>query len=298
VEHKKVLLSILLVALLVMSFSAASAQEETSTVALCTAADLPGAATVLGEIAPQMADAANASPGAADAGQLATSLAAWGSVYVNYFSDVYPNFPNCADSVFLSDTLALLISSQNAVLSSALLNTAQTDAGDKDADTEAALAAFVGAKTPELQNIGSSFQGIAAQIQAGTPLPSWLPACTEDQAQFTTELDAIEATFAEQTEALQAYLDEGTVDQESYQALLGVSAQLSGALTGGNGGCNELYRRIIDDVLWYNDTITLLNVGQALPYLQESESVEGLTALHDALASWLNAYLNPEPVEE
>jgi hypothetical protein len=296
-QRKKSLISILLVLLLLMAVSAASAQDD-SEIGTCSAEDIQAVVAAIGQIAPQMAEAAAASPGVMDTDQLATTLAAWGSVYVNYYNDVYPNFPRCADSVMLADVLGLLLNAQVSIQSMALLNTAQTDAGDNDAAVEAALKEMTTGQTEMLQAYGSSFQGQAGSLQQGPTLPSWLPACTDEQNESTTELDEIEAAFIEQQEALQAYLDEGTVDTETYLAVIGLITRINAALKNGDFGCAELYERVFGDVLLFNDVFSLLSLGQALPYLAESDNAEALTALHDQLATWVGNTISPEESTE
>jgi hypothetical protein len=133
----------------------------------------------------------------------------------------------------------------------------------------------------------SAINAVVTQMQAGVASPDWLPACTVEQRQFTTQLDEFEQTFASLQGGLRAYLDTGTVDNETYFRVIELATDIAAAInTIGAAVCADYYFRALDDAYKIGDTFTALTLAQPAPAISGNDQFE-------AMHQWMNAFADP-----
>lgn len=197
----------------------------------------------------------------------------WGELYVSFFNDIYPDLPNCIDGVIYSNAVGLMLSRQMNLETIIVLNIAQNETETGDADVNEALQATFNIQN-ELATLGvSTVNNVVNFLQSGESFPNWLPACTDDQSELGTQITELEENYADLQPALQAYLENGTVDQDTYIAMLNLVTD-SATLTYNNPKpCSEYYSLLVNDVYTYNDTLTTLTLGQIAPYVSDDVNV-------------------------
>ncbi len=271
----------------------AAAQDAPSTPQPCSKDDLANVLTTISTIAPKLATAAKTTTTVQTTEQFTGGALAWGDVYQTFFTDTYNAFPACIDGVLMSDYMGLLFNEQMSLLSTGLYNQVLLEAKANDADVTQALGDLSKIQAKTASNLGSGFSGYTASLKAGTGQPTWLPACTDDQMKLATQLDDFEKTYYDQSDALQSYLDNGTVDKDTYITIAKGLSEMSSALDSGSASCAELYQRALNCMYLYGDTFTALSLGQTAPYLKDSADAEAFNSLVTYYNGVLTSYLTP-----
>lgn len=274
-----------------------SAQDSASDPVVCTKDQLTQILTTISSIGPKLAAASAATSNEQSAEALMSNVLAWGDVYQTYFAESYNAFPACVDGVLMADAMGLLFEQQMTLVSMGLLNFAQNAANETDADITQALVDLTKVQVESATGLSGGFSSYTNVIKGGTAQPSWLPACTDDQLKFATQMDEMDNTYNEQYDALQSYLDGGSVDKDTYIAVAKLIGDMSSALNAGSGGCAELYRRAANCMYLYGDTFTALTLGLTVPYVADSDNAEAFGALSQYFNDVVSGYLAPATAE-
>ncbi len=268
-----------------------AAQDESANPIPCTAEEVKQVADLALPFGDQLNTVASGDYSQTLDGDISKMLD-WSDLYVSFFNDVYPALPTCIDGVMYGDAVGLLLNRQMTLEAMIVLSDEQIATNSGDAD--------VNQVTTEVFQIQSDFakQGVGAvnnivnQVKTGTGIPSWAPACTADQLQFTTQLDSVEEAYTNILPNLQAYLDEGTVGKDTYIASMQIVTTLDAAVNNLSGICADYYTRLANDLYTYGDTLTTLTLGQIAPYITEGDNAERFSTLLGYCNDALNSYLN------
>lgn len=219
-------------------------------------------------------------------------MLAWGELYVSFFNDIYFNLPDCIDGAVYGNAVGLMLNRQMNLETIIVLNGAQNATNSGDADVNQALQAVFDIQDA-LAKVGVSAVGAVVNLlQSGTGIPNWVPDCTADDAEFGAQLAELEHTYAGLQTSLQAYLDEGTVDKETYIGMLNLVNDTATTANANPAPCNEHYFQLANDLYIFNDTLTTLTLGQIAPYLSESDNSERFNMLLEHCNEALKSYLN------
>lgn len=215
----------------------------------------------------------------------------WGDLYVSFFNDIYFNLPNCIDGIVYGNAVGLMLNRQMNLETIIVLNGAQDATNTGDADVNQALQPAFDIQN-ELAKVGvSAVNAMVNLLQSGTGIPSWLPDCTADDAELGDQLADLEHTYAGLQPSLQAYLDEGTVDKETYISMLNLVNDTATIANANPEPCNEHYFQLANDLYIFNDTLTTLTLAQIAPYVSETANAERL----NTLLAYCNDALNSHP---
>ena len=215
----------------------------------------------------------------------------WGDLYVSFFYDIYPTLPGCIDGVMYGDAVGLMLNRQMTLETLIVLNDFENTMSSTDADLNQAVT--------DVFQIQSDFaaQGVTAvnahvtQLQTGEGVPGWAPACTADQLEFTTQLDAVEEAYSIILPFLQTYLDEGTVETNIHVASMNIVTALDAGINNLAGLCADYYVRLINDVYLYGDTLSTLTLARIAPYMSENVNAERFDALLQFYNDGLYSYV-------
>jgi hypothetical protein len=221
-----------------------------------------------------------------------TKMLDWGDLYVSFFNDIYPNLPSCIDGIVYGNAVGLMLNRQMNLETIIVLNGAQNATNTGDADVNQALQAVFDIQDA-LAKVGvSAVNAVVNLLQSGTGIPNWLPDCTADDAEFGTQLADLEHTYAGLQPSLQAYLDDGTVDKETYIGMLNLVNDTATLANANPEPCNEHYSQLANDLYIFNDSLTTLTLAQIAPYMSESDNSERFNMLIEYCNDALNSYLN------
>jgi hypothetical protein len=221
-----------------------------------------------------------------------TKMLDWSDLYVSFFNDVYPSLPDCIDGIAYGNAVGLMLNRQMNLETIIVLNGAQNAMNTGDADVNQALQPAFDIQN-ELAKVGvSAVNAVVNLLQTGTGIPNWLPDCTADDAELGTQLADLEHTYAGLQPSLQAYLDEGTVDKETYISLLNLVNDMATVANANPEPCNEYYFQLANDLYIFNDTLTTLTLAQIVPYVSDSDNAERLNTLLEYCNGALNSYIN------
>jgi hypothetical protein len=219
----------------------------------------------------------------------------WAGLYRSFFNDVYPQVPLCIDGVVYSNNVGTMLSEQLTLEVTLVLNDIQQAANTGDADVNQGLSDLMTLQGERAQQALPLINAFVTQLNEGTGIPEWLPACTADQLTFTTQLDEFEQTYDGLHDGLQAYLDSGTVDKETYLAVIKLVNDMDTAMKAAEQNtCADYYYRAFEDAYKFGDTFITLTLGQIAPDVQASASAEQFNTLLQYCNDALNAYINPE----
>ena len=219
-------------------------------------------------------------------------MLAWGDLYVSFFNDIYINLPDCIDGVVYGNAVGLMLNRQMNLETILVLNDAQNATKSGDADVNQELQAVFATQDALAKSGISANNAIVNLLQSGTGIPNWMPACTPDQTEVGTQMTDLEETYAGMQPALQAYLENGTVDKDTYITMLKLVND-TGALANANSEpCAENYTRLTNDIYTYGDTLTTLTLGQIAPYMSENTNADQFNTLLQYCNDAMNSYLN------
>lgn len=221
-----------------------------------------------------------------------TKMLDWGDLYVSFFNDIYYNLPNCIDGVVYGNAVGLMLNRQMNLETIIVLNGAQNATNTGDADVNQALQPVFDIQDALAKVSVSAVNAVVNLLQSDTGIPNWLPDCTADDAELGTQLADLEQTYAGLHPSLQAYLDEGTVDKETYISMLNLVNDTATTANANPEPCNEYYSQMANDLYIFNDTLTTLTLGQIAPYVSETANGERLNMLLAYCNDALNSYLN------
>ncbi len=207
-----------------------------------------------------------------------TSMLDWGDLYVSFFNDTYSKLPTCIDGVLYGNAVGLMLNGQLTIQAMLALNDQQNAAKNGDADVNQALLATFKLQDALAKAGVSSVNNLITQVKGGTATSDWVPACTADQAKFSTQLDELDQTYTTLLPALQTYLDTGTVDKTTYIASLKLVSDLDTLVKATPSICADDYDHMIGDMYTFGDTLTSLTLGQIAPP-SDSASADRLTTL-------------------
>jgi hypothetical protein len=291
---KRTILLVLIVLALIAVFPAAAQDEEVTQPDPCTVEQLGEAVTAIQSINEKVQTATQASQSLTTAEEQTASLLAWGDAYMTYMGETYATFPYCIDGAITADLLGLMLNQQLTLSSMSLLSTEQIAAGDDDEDLTAAMVETATAQGSLLQNSAAGFSQMSTSLKSGTPVPNWLPACTDEQNEYAATLDEYEnAFYTEQRDALEAFIEDGTVDPDAYLTIVKLVNSLGADLSKGSGGCAELYYRTLNNIVIFNDALTAMSIGLTVPYLEGTDA-EAVTTLRDQFGALLALYISPQ----
>jgi hypothetical protein len=213
-------------------------------------------------------------------------LLEWVGLYQSFLNDVFPGVPDCIDGVVYGNNVGITLNQQVAIEAALVLDDVQLAAKTDDADLNQGLSDLVQLQSDAVQEGVPAITNLVNQLKAGTATPGWLPACDADQLQFTTQLDDFEQTYASLQSGLQAYLDSGTVDKDTYLAVIKLTTDMATAVKAiGANVCADYYFRALDDAYKFGDTFTALTLAQAAPAISGNDQF-------DTMRQWLNAFLD------
>lgn len=219
-------------------------------------------------------------------------MLAWGDLYVDFFNDIYYNLPDCIDGVVYGNAVGLMLNRQMNIVTLAVLNRAQNETNTGDADVNQALQPVFDIQDALAQVGVGAVNAVVNLLQSGTGIPNWLPDCTPDQTELGLQLADLEYTYAALQPSLQAYVDDGTVDNETYIGVLNLVNDTAIVANANSEPCNEQYAQLVGDLYVFNDTLTTVTLGQIAPYVSDSDNAERLNALLEYYTYTLNSYLN------
>lgn len=224
----------------------------------------------------------------------------WAGLYVSFFNDVVPQLPYCIDGIAYSTNAGGLLNEQMTIEVLLVLNDIQLAAKTGDADVNQGLSDLLKLQSDKAQQSLSTNNALLTQLSKGTGIPAWLPACTDEQLSFTTQLDELELSYDALQPGLQNYLDTGTVDKDTYLASIKLVNDMGAAAKAVEGNlCADYYDRAVGDVYKFGDTFITLTLGQIAPDMAASASADEFNTLlqycNDALASYISeATATPE----
>ena len=210
----------------------------------------------------------------------------WLGLYQSFLLDEFPGVPDCVDGVVYGNNVGITLNQQVTLEAMVVLGDVQPTEQPGDADLNQALADLVQLQSEAVQAGVPAIDALVSQMQAGTATPDWLPACTADQLQFNTQLDGFEQTYVSLHGGLQAYLDSGTVDKDTYLAATKLVTDMATAVKAiGANVCADYYFRALDDGYKFGDTFTALTMGQAAPAIAGSANADQF----NTMLQWINA---------
>ena len=150
----------------------------------------------------------------------------WAKLYQSFFTDEFPTAPGCIDGVAYGNNVGTMLNEQVSILAALVLGDVQTATNTSDDDLTQALTPMLQLQGDLVKETITSLDAYVTQLKTGTGIPTWLPACTADQQDFTTQLSDFEQTYANLQRGLQAYQDSGTVDKDTYLAVIKLVADM------------------------------------------------------------------------
>jgi hypothetical protein len=229
------------------------------------------------------------------------SLLDWGDLYVSYFKDIYDNLPACIDGAVYGDAVGLFLNRQMTISAILVLNDEQNAAKSGDADVNQALSDTFKLQANLNQRSIAEINGLVNQLKAGTGISAWAATCDAEQAKFSDQLDGFDQTYYNLRDGLQAYLDSGTVEKDTYIASLKLVGDLDTALAA-QTLCADFYVHLINELYTYGDTLTTLTLGQIAPYMSGNASADRFNTLlaycNDALYGSANGLTAATATEE
>lgn len=211
----------------------------------------------------------------------------WLGLYQSFLLNEFPGVPNCVDGVVYGNNVGITLNQQVTLQAALLLEGVQQAAKSSDADLNQALSDLVQLQSEAVQAGVSAINAVVTQMQAGVASPEWLPACTADQLKFSTQLDEFEQTYASLQGGLRAYLDTGTVDNETYFVVTKLTTDMALAINAvGADVCADYYFRALDDAYKFGDIFTALTLGKAAPAISGNDQF-------DTMYQWMNAFIDP-----
>jgi hypothetical protein len=215
----------------------------------------------------------------------------WGDLYVSFFNDIYPNLPTCIDGVIYGNAVGLMLNRQMNLETMLVLNDEQNATKTGDADVNQALQAAFDIQDA-LAKVGvSAINAVVTQVKSGTGIPNWLPACAADQTELGTQITDLEQTYAGLQPAMQAYLENGTVDKDTYIAVLKLVNDTATLANANPAPCADDYTRLVNDIYTFGDTLTTLTLGQIAPYMSGDVNADWFNTLLQYCNDTLNSYL-------
>jgi hypothetical protein len=213
----------------------------------------------------------------------------WLGLYQSFLLDTFPGVPDCVDGVVFGNNVGITLNQQVTLQAAVVLDDINQAAKTSDADLYQALADLAQPQSEAVHAGVPAITAVANQMKAGTASPAWLPTCTPDQLKFNTQLDEFEQTYASLQGGLQAYLDSGTVDKDTYFAVIKLETAMATAInTIGADVCADYYFRALDDGYKFGDSFSALTMGQAAPAIAGSANADQF----NTLLQWINAMLN------
>ncbi len=218
----------------------------------------------------------------------------WAKLYQSFFTDEFPAAPDCIDGVAYGNNVGTLLNEHLTILAAVVLGDAQIATNTSDDDLTQALTPMLQLQGDLVKEAITSLDAYVTQLKTGTGIPAWLPACTADQQDFTTQLSEFEQTYSDLQTGLQAYLDGSTVDKDTYLAVIKLVADMDTAINANQQNmCAGIYYRVLDDVYKFGDTFSALALAQAAPAISGNDRFD---TMNQWLTAVLNAYLNPTTV--
>ncbi len=205
----------------------------------------------------------------------------WLGLYQSFLLETFPGVPDCVDGVVFANNVGITLNQQVTLQAAVVLDDINKAAKTSDDDLYQALAALAQPQSEAVNAGVPAITAVANQMKAGTASP--------DQLKFNTQLDEFEQTYASLQGGLQAYLDSGTVDKDTYFAMIKLETDMATAInTIGADVCADYYFRALDDAYKFGDTFTALTMGQAAPAIAGSANADQF----NTLLQWINAMLN------
>ena len=218
----------------------------------------------------------------------------WARLYQSFFTDEFPTAPDCIDGVAYGNNVGTMLNEHVTILAAVVLGDAQIATNTSDDDLTQALTPMLQLQGDLVTDAITSVEAYVTQLKTGSGIPAWLPTCTDDQQDFMTQLSDFEQTYSDLLPGLQAYLDGGTVDKDTYLAVIKLVADMDTAIIANQQNmCAGIYYRVLDDVYKFGDTFSALTLAQAAPAISGNDRFD---TMNQWLTAVLNGYLNPMTV--
>ncbi len=217
----------------------------------------------------------------------------WMGLYQSFLLDVFPGVPDCVDGVVYGNNVGITLNEQMTIQAALVLDDVNKAAETSDDDLYQALTDLVQPQSEAVHAGAPALNAVADQMRAGTASSDLLPACTTEQLKFNDQLDEFEQTYANLQDGLQAYLDSGTVDKDTYFTMTKLVTDMATAINAiGADVCADYYFRVLDDAYKFGDTFTALTMGQAAPAVAGSANADQFNTMLEWINAMLNANLN------
>ena len=159
-----------------------------------------------------------------------TKLLDWLGLYQSFLLNEFPGVPDCVDGVVFGNNVGITLNQQVTLQAALVMDDVNKAAETSDDDLYQALTDLVQPQSEAVHEGAPAINAMANQMKTGTASPDWLPACTTEQLKFNDQLDEFEQTYANLHDGLQAYVDSGTVDKETYFAVIKLETDMATAI--------------------------------------------------------------------
>jgi len=288
---KRGILLVLLLSLLVVAFPAA-AQDAVSTPAACTDAERAQVVDLVNKGTASFGQAGQNNAGDQSIEALTAKMIDYGNAVIDFNSNYYSNFPACMDGILMQETVGVtIITNMTLLIAWNTLDKYEKAAEAPNTDLVTAIEAAIASGTTDMQSAGQSFSTVFAQLAQGPVMTEWFPACTAEQlsSEAIVKLDDFEQTYSNMAPDLQAYLDDGTLDDSTYLAALQLWTDPNTDIKSFSA-CADVFPRIINDLHIFGDTLITLTYARTQGYVDNQADAD-TAAKYDETVTTFNSVL-------